>query len=108
MRFGSLYTQYCGQMNDCITLIDQLPHQLGVADVALDERVMVVVLKVSQILRVARVGQAIKIRNLPVGPVVAHKMNEVGPDESAAASNKQMFTHVIAFRAVTGPSRYLR
>ena len=73
------------------TPLDELRHELGVADVAVDEREALVAHHVGEVLEVPRIRQRVERDDLVVG-VRQQVADEVGRDEAGAAGHQDTFS----------------
>ena len=90
---GAVDVAFGGEVDDGIRFGDEGSDGGGVADVAVDEAVARVGSEVGEILSVAGVGQSIKVGDAPVGALAQDEAHEVGADEAAAASDKDVVGH---------------
>ena len=77
------------QVHDGVDLVraDDVIDQLTVADVALHEDVVRVVLELLEVLEVPRVGQLVVVDDLPRRAVLPQPLHEVAADEAAPAGH---------------------
>ena len=78
-----------GEVHDHVRTGDGRRDELGVADIAVDERVAPVLDDVGERRRVARVGQRIEVDDLHVVGLLEHVADEVRPDEAGAAGDDE-------------------
>ena len=77
----------CGEVHHCVALGNQFRHQVGVGDVALDERDRV--LDFGQRLAPAGVGQGVENRHVVLGIFAHRAVHEVGADEAGASGDEK-------------------
>ena len=85
-----------GEVDDGVDLVDQLPDELGVADVALHEAVALAqrpAFDVEQVVGVAGVGQLVEVDDLVVVVLRQEVADEVAADEARAARDEYL-SHV--------------
>jgi hypothetical protein len=50
-----------------------------------------------RVFQVARIGQKVKVRNLPIRPVIQDILDKVRPDETATACNEDLYHFVTPY-----------
>jgi hypothetical protein len=77
-------------MHHSVNLVvsQQLCHESGVTDIALDKAVARIPLKRGQVFQIAGVGKAIKVENRAVRIVGHERMNKIGADKTGPAGNE--------------------
>src|SRR5215470_6215837 len=78
------------EVHDGVDPAARVTHDLGVADVALDERVARVALEIGQVGGISRVGQLVEIDDAVVRVRGEDVADEVGADEAAAAGDQEL------------------
>ena len=71
------------------SLCKQLCYQSGIANIPLDETVMRIPFKQSQVFKISGISQTIKIVNRTLRIVGDERMNEIGTDKTGSSGNKK-------------------
>ncbi len=89
-RNGSIHVTLGGEIDDGLDLmlVDQSLHQGSVADVSVDEDVVLVLDELGEVLEVARVGQLVEIDQQAVRMLREDHLHEVASDETRPTGNQ--------------------
>jgi hypothetical protein len=86
----AVHVRHRGEVDHRVHAARHVADQLGIADVAVHERVARVALEVGEVGRVAGVGQLVEVDDAIVGVLGEDVADEVGSDEPRAAGHQQL------------------
>jgi hypothetical protein len=82
-----------GEVDDGIDISGNLPDEIDVGDVALNEAESRVVTHLVQICQIPGIGQEIETKHLIVGPLVEHVPHVGGTDKTGGAGNQNAHSY---------------